>query len=72
MSRQVANSSDPTTTPEKPAQAAPALSEQQRTWVREIAETIKLRRLESRMRRHPDQNIAFGGQTVPPIGGEIR
>jgi hypothetical protein len=72
MSRQVVNSSDPPTTPENPAQTAAALSEQQRTWVREIAETIKLRRLESRLRRHPKQSIAFGAENLPSIGGEIR
>lgn len=72
MSRRVADSSVPAANPEKPATAAPVLSAQQRIWVREIAETLKRRRQESRLRRHLKQGATFGDQSTPGTGGEIQ
>lgn len=72
MSRRVADSSVPAAIPEKPATAAPVLSAQQRNWVREVAETLKQRRQESRLRRHLKQGTTFGDQSTPGTGDEIQ
>lgn len=72
MSRHGAGSAGIGQAPEKSGKPATALSEQQRIWVREIAETIRERRQKSGLPLQSKQGAASGDHSEPGIGHEIQ
>jgi hypothetical protein len=71
MSRGVAGSPGSGQAPDKAGTAKSALSDQQRVWVREIAETIRKRRQSAKLRRHARHDSALDDQPMPNLQRDI-